>query len=144
MILLKETADDTIQGIIDGINTDYVVSFDFQATSVNVFLNGVLLERDRDNGFWEIPPRTVRFKIAPKTDDSVQIEYKADILTGGGAEGGCPNPPSVEIIEPDLQSENAVPLLSSDLIEPIITVDGEEAPTTFSDDIKPVLLKPGS
>ena len=73
MITLKETQGDTLQGVIDGVNTDYLVSYDFITDKVNVYVNGRLKIKDWDDGFTVTPPRTVSLKEALLIGDSLEI-----------------------------------------------------------------------
>lgn len=101
MITLKETAGDTLVGDIDGINTEFYTSFDFQPESVQVFWNGRLKVRSWDDGFLVQGTRKVVLKEAPLAGDSLEIEYQSNVRTGGGADGGCPSAPEALIIQPD-------------------------------------------
>lgn len=145
-VLIKETHGDTIVGAIDSSNTDYDVTFDLIADSVNVYVNGILKIRDWDDGFYVIPPRTIRMKIpllvGPGADDidSLEIEYKANIRTGGGAEGGCPLAPvTVEHI-PSVATDEEIPNITTDELKPNTTADGIDPPVVLTDTLRPVIL----
>jgi len=61
----------------DGINSYFSASVDYVPGSVRVFLNGVLLRRDLQDGWQEDPPRRVWMKEAPRSTDVVQLYYLA-------------------------------------------------------------------
>lgn len=126
--LLKETAGESLQGAIDGSNTVYEVSFDYNADTVNIYVNGRLKIRDWDDGFWVIPPRTVKLKEPLQYGDSLEVEYKSNVLSGGGAEGGCPNPPRVVETLPGMSAAQNLPEMGADEVQPGMTA--EDAPTS--------------
>ena len=101
MITVKETAGDTLVGAIDGANTVFLTTFDFDGL-VNVFLNGMLKQASLDDGYTATAPRTVTMKEAPLVGDTLEIEYKADVKTGGGALGGCPEAVRVNELVPTM------------------------------------------
>lgn len=141
MILLKETAGDTLAGSIDGVNFAYTCSFDFNVDTVNVYVNGRLKIRDWDDGFVVVPPRTVHMKEPLLTGDSLEIEYKSDVKTGGGALGGCPDAPIVASLEPEVDADQLVPGAATDNLEPT-SFSGENKPVALSDELKPVIINP--
>jgi hypothetical protein len=112
--MLKETAGDTLTGAVDGANTVFVVSYDFQTgTPVNVYLNGRLKVASWDDGYTTTEPRTVTMKEAPLVGDTLEVEYQTSFIkTGGGAEGGIPCPPRTDPHKPSLTVEELVPCLS--------------------------------
>lgn len=144
MILIKETAGDTLEGAIDGANTVYKTSFNFSLESVNVYVNGQLKVRDWEDGFWVTAPNIVTLKEALLDGDTLEVEYKADVRTGGGADGGCPNPPQIEMVRPDTHAQENLPDMSGDDIEPAVLSDGEPRAVVFTDSLRPVILKPES
>jgi len=105
MILIKEQGahdpEGTVLGAIDGSNQVFVVSFDFAPETVNVYVNGRRKFRGFDDGFDVLAPRTVVTREALQSGDTLEIEYKSDTKTGGGALGGCPEPMRARIIEPE-------------------------------------------
>lgn len=133
MILLKETGGDTIQGAIDGVNVYYRVSFPFQADSVNVFVNGRMKVRAWEDGFTVLPPDQIAMKEALLEGDSLEIEYKAETQTGGGALGGVPDAPQLGVLKPTIQASQNLP-------EPVPTDMGA---TTSVTPIEPSLLSGG-
>lgn len=141
MILLKETAGDTLTGAIDGSNVHYVCSFDFNADTVNVYVNGRLKIRDWDDGFVVLPPRTVAMKEALLLGDSLEVEYKSDTRTGGGALGGCPEAPLASILAPGVETGQDVPGMATQNLEPTAFADVDK-PSTYSDDLVPTIINP--
>lgn len=141
MIRLKETAGDTLTGAINGVNTVYVTSFDFDIGSVNIFVNGRLKVRELDDGFTPQAPRTVILKEALLIGDSLEVEYKSDVATGGGADGGCPEPPQITIAKPTTNSEEYKPGMTMDNLDPSLTAD-ELRLSMIADRLKPVIITP--
>lgn len=141
MIRLKETAGDTLTGAINGVNTVYTTSFDFDASSVNVFVNGRLKVRELDDGFTPQAPRTIILKEALLVDDSLEVEYKSDVATGGGADGGCPEPPQVLEEKPSTESAEYKPGVATDNLDPNLVAD-ELRSEILADTLKPVIITP--
>lgn len=134
MILVKETAGDTLVGAVDGTNTAFATSFDFTPETVHVYLNGRLKIRDWDDGFWVTGVRLVIMKEPPLLGDTLEVEYRSDTRTGGGALGGIPAPPLIEILHPAVESAGEhVPE----------TLAGELAPTSSSRENKPGVSSKG-
>lgn len=138
--LLKETAGETLQGDIDGTNTVYVVSFDFNADTVNIYVNGRLKIKDWDDGFWVLPPRTVKLKEPLEIGDSLEIEYKSAVQTGGGAEGGCPNPPQVVETLPGMTAGQNLPEMGADEVQPGMTAGPGAQSNIAAINLRPVIL----
>jgi len=143
MIQLKETAGDTLVGVIDGTNITYVCSFDFNPDTVNVYVNGRLKIRDWDDGFVVLSPRTVKMKEPLLLGDSLEIEYKSNTQTGGGALGGCPNAPTVAILEPGVQASQDIPGALATNMEPTSFAQ-ENRPTLATDSLTPAIIAPRS
>lgn len=144
MILIKETAGDTLTGVIDGANKAFVTSFDFDDANVKVYLNGMLMQANLDTGYDLIPPRTVVMKEAPLPNpdgcDTLEIEYRAEVKTGGGALGGCPDAPTVESLEPTLDLTEETPELAADNLEPT-TITQEATPAMIGvQGVRPAML----
>lgn len=144
MILLKETAGDTLIGAIDGTNMQFTTTFDFQADSVNVYLNGRLKVKDWDDGFWVTGTRLVTMKEPPLVGDTLEIEYRSDTRTGGGALGGVPSAALVEVLKPeaeaggektpDVMASELTPISTSKEDKPGISSQGELRPMIIRDD----------
>ena len=141
MIRLKETAGDTLVGAINGVNTVYTTSFDFDPGSVNVYVNGRLKVRTLDDGFTPQAPRTLIMKEALLIGDSLEVEYKSDVATGGGADGGCPSPPQIVEARPTTDSDEYIPGMTTDNLDPSLTAD-ELRLSMITDSLQPVILTP--
>lgn len=142
MIQLREIQGDTLAGVIDGVNTDYVCSFDYNPDSVQIYVNGRLKIRDWDDGFWIITPRTIRMKEPLQAGDSLEVEYKANVKTGGGAPGGRPDPPQVITYLPKTGTDEDLPAIASGEIHSKLSSSVENRSTTYADSMKPVMRKP--
>lgn len=114
-MILRERSGDTLTGVVDGVNTVFVTTFPFVFGTVFVYLNGRLKDPVLDDGFIVTFPNTVTLKQAPLAGpsgpDTVEVEYRPDssVVTGGGAEGGCPEPPEAILLEPELSTLELVP-----------------------------------
>ena len=142
MILLKETAGDTLTGAIDGSNKIFLTSFDFTPETVNVYLNGRLKIRDWDDGFWVTGTRLVTMKEPPLLGDTLEVEYRSETRTGGGALGGIPSAAEMEIIRPVSESEGED--LPSVMAKPLVPINtsGEDRPAVSSrGELKPVIIR---
>lgn len=142
MIIIKETQGDTLQGAIDNSNTVYTTSFDYNEDSVNIYVNGRLKIKSWDDGFVTRPPRTIILNEALLIGDSLEVEYKADVKTGGGADGGCPSAMESMILNPQTQSDDLEPDTNSDLLETQMLSDGENRSVLFPDELRPVIIQP--
>jgi hypothetical protein len=140
MITLKETAGDTLVGAVDGINTEFQVSFVFVPETVQVFVNGRLKVRAWDDGFLVQGTRKVVMKEAPLAGDSLEVEYHSDVHTGGGADGGCPGAPETRIIQPDTLTGEDIPEVSSEEIEASLAAQAELAPVIAPQSERPALF----
>lgn len=119
MITIRETQGDTLQGAIDGANRLYEASYDFyDAEHVAIYVNGRLKIRDWDDGFEVILPNQIRLNEALIDGDSLEVEYWSGMPTGGGADGGCPNAPEIDIMRPGLQLNANQPSATTDEMEP--------------------------
>ncbi len=139
-VLIKETQGDTLVGTINGVNTDYYVTFPFEGGTVNIYVNGLLKVASWADGFTETAPNQVTLKIPLIVGDSLEVEYQSDTPTGGGAEGGCPLAPVIENTEPYLATSQSIPNVATDKLQPETGSDGENKPVILSDDLKPVIL----
>ena len=143
MILLKETAGDTLTGAIDGTNTTFLTSFDFNAESVNVYLNGRLKVRSFDDGFWVVGAREVVMKEPPLLGDTLEVEYRSDTRTGGGALGGVPPAAVVEVLAPEAEGQGErVPEILPESLEPSATSSSrDQRPGVSSVGLKPQMFR---
>jgi hypothetical protein len=140
MITLKETAGDTLIGAVDGVNTEFYVSFDFTPETVQVFVNGRLKVRSWDDGFFVQGNRKVVMKEVPLAGDSLEIEYHSNVHTGGGADGGCPSAPETRIIQPDTLTGEDIPGLGSEELESFLSAQAELSPVIVSQSERPTLF----
>ena len=62
-------------GIVNGTNTIFRTSRCYIPGSLRVFLNGILIRRDLDDGWAELGDRKVELNEAPNTGDVVQLYY---------------------------------------------------------------------
>jgi hypothetical protein len=140
MITLKETAGDTLLGAVDGVNTEFYVSFDFTPETVQVFLNGRLKIRDWDDGFLVQGARKVVMKEPPLAGDSLEIEYASTVRTGGGADGGCPSAPEATIMQPDTLTGEDTPGMGSAELGSILAAQSESVPVLVNLSERPSLF----
>lgn len=142
MILLKETAGDTLTGDIDGSNVVFTTSFDFQFESVNVYLNGRLKVRDWDDGFWVTGVRIVTMKEPPLLGDTLEVEYRSDTRTGGGALGGVPGPAQIEVLRPDAEPEGErTPETLAVELAPASTSREDKPGVSSRGELKPMIVR---
>jgi hypothetical protein len=127
MLLVRETAGDTLGGAVDGVNTVFTTHFEYYSDGLKVFLNGMLLVASLETGYTLSPPKTVTMKIAPRIDggstDTLEVEYLVDVQTGGGALGGVPNAPTIDVTTPTM--------LEGDELKPVmldVLSDSEDCP----------------
>lgn len=140
MIIIKETQGDTLQGAIDGSNTTYTATYDFSdSTNVNIFVNGRLKIRDWDDGFSVVMPNQVVLKEPLLLGDSLEVEYQLDVVTGGGADGGCPTAPEIVILNPDTRVEQNIPGVLADELEPNLFPDIPSMEVLL-DELRPVIV----
>lgn len=139
-LLIRERSSDTLQGAIDGSNQRFLITFDANPDTIAVYRNGLLIDPLADNGYTFLPPRDVRMKIPPLVDDRLEVEYQAEVLTGGGADGGVPDPPTIEVLEPDVYPEGEnLPDLGAESLEPL-TSTASDRPDIVAEDLRPELV----
>ena len=140
-MLIRETQGDTLQGVIDGVNTTYQTTYDFIAEDhVSIYVNGRLKIKDWDDGFSVVLPNQVELKIPLLAGDSLEVEYKVETLAGGGADGGCPSAPETVILRPDVQAGENVPEVMSDELKPEPYADDLKGVIVYSDDLAPRIV----
>ena len=61
----------------DGASLDFFTSKSYRLNSVSVWINGIKLIPEWDDGFIELGGQTVRMKEPPLEFDSLQVEYEA-------------------------------------------------------------------
>lgn len=137
MKLIRERAGDTLTGAVDGTNQRFVTTFDYVVGDLVVYLNGLRLQAAPDNGWIPQPPRDIVMKQPPYELDTLEVEYLADVATGGGHLGGRPDPPTLTTMEPRVEvlGEN-VPRIETSELEPAATVTNLR-PTLLSDELRP-------
>jgi hypothetical protein len=141
MILMRETAGDTLQGVIDGSNRIYLASYDFyDDIRVNIYVNGRLKVREWEDGFSVTMPRTVVLNEALLDGDSLEVEYYSGTRTGGGADGGCPAKPQVAIMRPATETGEPRPCAGAQDVKPDLETVGEPEPAAYPEDLRPVIL----
>jgi len=62
-------------GVVNGVNRDFSVGFDYVPGTTAVFLNGLALRKDWDDGWEELGKKKFRMKIPPLDGDVVQVFY---------------------------------------------------------------------
>lgn len=144
-LLVKETAGQTLTGVIDGINRTFVTSYPYNDTFVQVYLNGLLLQADLETGYVLVPPSTIVMNEAPQAGpddpDTLEVEYKVlGGSTGGGALGGIPGPIELATFAPTTKTKHNRPQVGGQLLEPGIAGD-QTAPTLATGaDLRPVVI----
>lgn len=64
-----------LDGATNGSNTLFFTPTDYVAGSVQIFLNGLLLEKDLSDGWKELGNRKILMKVAPVAEDTIQAYY---------------------------------------------------------------------
>lgn len=142
MIQIRETGGDTLVGAIDGVNVYYTTTYTFNLDSVNVYVNGRLKIREWDDGFYVRSPNVVVMKEPLLEGDSLEVEYKADIKTGGGADGGVPVRIEIEEKIPDVNAIQNLPGIRADDLGSSLSSDGDIKSEIGAFNYRPVILKP--
>lgn len=141
-MIVRERVGDTLTGVIDGANTLYLTTIDYDGDHVAVFQNGLLLDPSVDNGYTLTAPRTVALKEPALPGDTLEVEYRfaPGTPTGGGAEGGVPDAPEVLVLAPETYAEGEpVPRTGTENLEP--SMSGQELrPGISSDELRPVIV----
>jgi hypothetical protein len=60
-------------GFVNGVNATFLTAFSFRSNSERLYLNGV--RQKRINDYTVIPPATLVFVLAPRTNDHVLVDY---------------------------------------------------------------------
>lgn len=60
-------------GAINGVNKDFTLAIPYKAGTLRVWINGVLVRDDDDDGWVETSSIAFQLKEAPLTDDRVQV-----------------------------------------------------------------------
>ena len=61
----------------DGVTTDFSTSQPYRSGSVSVWLNGMRLIAEWDDGFVELGGTVIQMKEAPYTGDSLTVQFEA-------------------------------------------------------------------
>lgn len=146
-LLIRERGGDTLAGVIDGSNAVFRTTFNYIEESVAVFVNGRLKVASLDDGYTLTPPNIVVLKepplALPDFADTLEIEYRSDVKTGGGALGGVPSAPEAVNLQGSVASGELEPLAAStENLEPIVSTD-VPAPTASIDELVPRLIPSG-
>jgi len=64
-----------LDGTANGFNTVFETPTDYMAGSVQIFLNGILLEKDLADGWTSPGGRKIVMKVPPLTGDTLQAYY---------------------------------------------------------------------
>lgn len=64
-----------LEGVTNGFNKLFETPTPYLAGSVMVFLNGILLEKNLDDGWSEGGNRKISMKVAPLADDVLEAYY---------------------------------------------------------------------
>ena len=67
-----------------------------------------------------------------------------DIRTGGGAPGGRPAAPTLQIIEPAIQALQNLPAMRADEVKPGMDVNGVQPGRVVPSTLRPVIIRPDS
>ena len=72
---LKKTRLETLTPEADGVETDFHTSRPYRDYSVSVWMDGLRLRPDWDDGY-ELPGGTIiRMKVAPRLETTLEAEY---------------------------------------------------------------------
>lgn len=137
--LISEIAGDSLQGAINGVNRVFVVTYDYNPDKIQVFHNGRLKVQSLDDGYDLMLPRSVRMREPPQAGDTVEIQYQANVLTGGGALGGVPEAPVVTQLAPSIDGHSNEPQVTGEDLKPVAT-SHDDRPGLLSEDMVPVLI----
>lgn len=147
-LLIRETAGTgpgaTVVGAIDGVNRLYTVTFDYDDAFVHIYVNGLLITQDVENGWDLLGPRSVQLREplqATPEPDTLEIEYRADVRTGGGALGGVPGAPVLcPVLPRAVAVGEAIPQPLPQIVEPVTSARDIEPPAVSSQGLRPIML----
>lgn len=71
-------------GLVDGVNKDFTTPTDFTSGSLEVFLNGILLRRQDDDGWIETGTNAFQLKETPQPLDLIRVFYTDTLPVGPG------------------------------------------------------------
>lgn len=67
--------NETPSGVIDGVNVDFTVAFDFISTKIAIYLNGIRQQLGVGNDFEETGTNQISFAYAPVSGDTIIADY---------------------------------------------------------------------
>jgi hypothetical protein len=137
MNVLKETAGDTLQGAIDGVNLVYTTTLAFSVDRVSVYVNGRLKVAEWDDGYTLEAPKTLRMKEALEVGDSLEVEYGTAEATGGGALAGVPTIVGLGVLQPSVVTAGLEALTGATNLAPETKMT-DNVPGVLVDDLKPI------
>jgi len=73
------TIEDAIPGVGDGVNKNFTTSRDYNAGSLEVFLNGIVNRRQDTDGWTETGSDSFEMKEAPALDDRVRVYFEYEV-----------------------------------------------------------------
>lgn len=137
--LISEIAGDSLQGVINGSNRIFTVTYDYNPAKVQVFHNGRLKIQSLDDGYDLYLPRSVRMREPPQVGDTLEVQYQADMLTGGGALGGVPEAPVATTLEPSIDGHSNAPGVAGTELRPVAS-SHDDRPGLLSESMRPVVV----
>lgn len=97
-------------GIIDGVNVDYTTPSPYFPGSLWVYINGVLVQQDGDEGPIELGGNAFQLREALRTGDTLHVYYQESGSTGAP----FPAPPkayqAIDLVPIAASATNLVPL----------------------------------
>jgi hypothetical protein len=60
-------------GMVNGVNASFLTTNPYRANSLRLYLNGV--RQKLINDYTLVPPNTVVFVLAPRTNDHILVDY---------------------------------------------------------------------
>lgn len=67
---------ETPAGIIDASNKVFMLSTSCIPDTLEVFINGLLLESSLDDGWVSLTPQSFELKTAPRPSDTLRVAYR--------------------------------------------------------------------
>jgi hypothetical protein len=67
--------NETPSGLVNGVNAIFNSSNSFKPNSTKLYLNGVRQKLGISNDYIEIAPNQIQFAAAPRTGDSLILDY---------------------------------------------------------------------
>jgi hypothetical protein len=76
--LLHNQVIELLDPLPDGVVQEFSTSRNFKPGTVSVWLNGMRLIQEYEDGFLEIGNRYIRLKEIPRPGDCLQAQYEAE------------------------------------------------------------------